>query len=249
MCAMATSTPASASAPSPVPPGAAIVVGASGGIGGALLDVLRADGRFDPIVAGARSGDPALDITDEASVARFAEAALARIGQRPLTLVFDATGLLHDDAMTPERALANLDPAVMARAFAVNAIGPALLLKHIAPHLARDGKATFATLSAKVGSIGDNRLGGWYAYRASKAALNQIVRTAAIELRRRRPHALCVSLHPGTVDTRLTAPFAKTGLAVTTPDIAAARLLGVLDGLAADATGGFYDYRGAPLPW
>ena len=236
-------------APSPVPPGAAIVVGASGGIGRALVDVLAADGRIGPVVVGSRTGDPPLDLTDEASDARIAEEPVARTGGKPLTLVFDATGILHDDAMTPERALRDVDPAVMARAFAINTIGPALLLKHLAPRLARDGKATFATLSAKVGSIGDNRLGGWYAYRASKAALNQIVRTAAIELRRRRPGALCVALHPGTVDTRLTAPFAKTGLAVSTPDVAAARLLAVLDGLSGAATGGFYDYRGEPLPW
>ena len=173
----------------------------------------------------------------------------ARLGGAPLVLVIDATGLLHDERMGPERSWRDITPDAMAIAFAVNATGPALLIKHLAPRLASEGKATFATLSAKVGSIGDNRLGGWYAYRASKAALNQIVRTAAVELRRRRPQALCVSLHPGTVDTRLTAPFAKAGLSVATPAEAATRLIGVLDGLAPADSGGFFDYRGEPLPW
>ncbi|MGP9819017.1 SDR family NAD(P)-dependent oxidoreductase [Salinarimonas sp. NSM] len=232
-----------------VPPGAAIVVGASGGIGAALADALAADGRFAPVLRASRAGEPPLDVTDEATIAAYAADLETRLAGAPLTLVIDATGLLHDARIRPERSWRDIEPEAMARSFAVNAIGPALLLKHLAPRLADDGKATFATLSAKVGSIGDNRLGGWYAYRASKAALNQIVRTAAIELARRRPQALCVAVHPGTVDTRLTAPFAKAGLAVATPAAAAARLLAVLDGLAPRATGGFYDYRGEPLPW
>ncbi|MGJ3265553.1 MAG: SDR family oxidoreductase [Salinarimonas sp.] len=233
----------------PIAAGAAIVVGASGSLGAALADVLEADGRFAPVLRTSRAGDPPLDVTDEATIAAFAASLDARLAGRPLALVIDATGLLHDAGMRPERSWRDLTPETMARAFAVNAIGPALLIKHLAPRLAPEGKAVFATLSAKVGSIGDNRLGGWYAYRASKAALNQIVRTAAIELSRRRPRALCVALHPGTVDTRLTAPFAKTGLAVATPAVAAARLLAVLDAMPAAGTGGFYDYRGEPLPW
>lgn len=232
-----------------LPPGAAIVVGASGGIGAALLDILRADGRFAPVIGVSRASDPPLDVTEEATIAAFAAGLEARLGGAPLALVIDATGLLHDATLGPERSWREITPEAMARAFAVNATGPALLIKHLAPRLAREGKATFATLSAKVGSIGDNRLGGWYAYRASKAALNQIVRTAAIELARRRPEALCVALHPGTVDTRLTAPFAKAGLSVATPAIAAERLLAVLDGLAPAQSGGFFDYRGERLPW
>jgi NAD(P)-dependent dehydrogenase (short-subunit alcohol dehydrogenase family) len=137
----------------------------------------------------------------------------------------------------------------MARAFAVNASGPALLMKHFLPLLPRQGKAVFATLSARVGSIGDNRLGGWYSYRASKAALNQFVRAASIELHRRSKDAICVALHPGTVDTRLSAPFGKEGLNVRSPDEAAAELLAVIDGLDAEANGGFFDYRGEPVPW
>jgi NAD(P)-dependent dehydrogenase (short-subunit alcohol dehydrogenase family) len=137
----------------------------------------------------------------------------------------------------------------MARAFALNAIGPALIMKHMLPLLPRTGKAVFATLSARVASIGDNRLGGWYSYRASKAALNQLVRTAAVELARRAPNAICVALHPGTVATSLSAPFSKDGLDIQTVDVSAARLLDVIDGLSPDQTGGFFDHLGAPIPW
>lgn len=233
----------------PLPAGPAIVIGASGGIGAALTAALDADGRFAPVIGVSRRSVPPLDVTDEATIAAFAGSLDDRLAGAPLALVVDATGVLHDDRLTPERSWRDLTQEAMARSFAVNAIGPALLIKHLAPRLTKEGKATFATLSAKVGSIGDNRLGGWYAYRASKAALNQIVRTAAIELRRRRPQALCVALHPGTVDTGLTAPFAKTGLAVATPTDAAARLIRVLDALPPEASGGFYDHRGEPLPW
>ena len=117
--------------------------------------------------------------------------------------MIDASGFLHGDGLMPEKSWREIDPVHMQRAFAINAIGPALLMKHLLPLFPADGRSVFATLSAKVGSIGDNHLGGWYAYRASKAALNQLVRTAAIELRRKRPNAICVALHPGTVDTKL----------------------------------------------
>jgi NAD(P)-dependent dehydrogenase (short-subunit alcohol dehydrogenase family) len=123
------------------------------------------------------------------------------------------------------------------------------LMKHFLPLLARDGKAVFATLSARVGSIGDNKLGGWYGYRASKAALNQMVRTAAIELRRRAPSAICVALHPGTVESRLSAPFERTGLDIRPSDQAAAELVAVIESLGADDTGAFFDHRGEQPPW
>ena len=149
----------------------------------------------------------------------------------------------------PEKKLSQLDPAQLAHSFAVNAIGPALLMKHFLPRLARDGRAVFATLSARVGSIADNRAGGWYGYRASKAALNQLVRTAAIELARTHPRAVCVALHPGTVASALSSPFAKSGLDVQSPDLAAERLLTVIDHLTPDQTGGFFDHKGEPVPF
>jgi NAD(P)-dependent dehydrogenase (short-subunit alcohol dehydrogenase family) len=227
--------------------GVALVVGATGGIGGALARALEADPRFSAVIGVGRASSPRLDLLDEASIAAVA-GHVASLGA-PLRLVIVATGHLHDGERQPERGWREIDPDRMAHAFAINATGPALLIKHVLPLLPREGKSVFATLSARVGSIGDNALGGWYAYRASKAALNQIVRTAAIELRRRHPQAVCVALHPGTVDTGLSAPFAKRGLDVATPGEAARRLLDVIDRLGPADSGAFLDYRGERLPW
>ena len=193
-----------------------------------------------------RNTAPALDLEDEASIAAAAAHA-AGLGE--IRLVVVATGFLHDAQFRPERSWRELDGAHMAHAFAVNAIGPALLLKHFCPVLPRTGRAVAAALSARVGSIGDNRTGGWYSYRASKAALNQVVRTAAVELRRHNREAVCVALHPGTVDTPLSAPFSKAGLDARPPGVAAGELLAVLDGLGAEASGGFFDHRGAAVEW
>ncbi len=226
--------------------GVAVVFGASGGVGAALVENLSGGDGFSHVVALSRRSDPSFDLTDEASIAR-AVAAASQLGE--LRLVIDATGFLHDETQAPEKSLRDLDAGKLARAFALNAIGPALLMKHVLPALAPTGKSAFATLSARVGSIGDNHLGGWYGYRASKAALNQFVRTAAIELKRRRPLALCVALHPGTVRTQLSDPFGKDGLEVQTPLTSAARLLGVIDGLSAEQSGGFFDHLGLPIPW
>ncbi|MDM7947215.1 MAG: SDR family NAD(P)-dependent oxidoreductase [Oceanibaculum nanhaiense] len=225
----------------------AVVIGAGGGIGAAVLDQLRRRGGFGQVLGFGRHSDPALDLLDEASIERAARHVAALPGE--LRLLFDASGFLHGHGFQPEKSWRDLDPTSLAHNFAVNAIGPALLMKHFLPLLPRQGKAVFATLSAKVGSIGDNQLGGWYGYRAAKAALNQLVHTAAIELKRSRPQAICVALHPGTVDTHLSAPFAKSGLAVRPPEEAAADLLAVIDGLKPEQTGSFFDYRGAPLPW
>jgi NAD(P)-dependent dehydrogenase (short-subunit alcohol dehydrogenase family) len=226
--------------------GVAVVFGAGGGIGGALIDRLRSDGRFDSVIGFSRAGDPAFDLLDEPSVARSAACAAAA---GDLRLVVDATGFLHDAQQGPEKTWAELDPAALARSFAINAIGPAIIMKHVLPLLPRAGRSVFATLSARVGSIADNRLGGWYGYRASKAALNQLVRTASIELRRRRPAAVCVALHPGTVATGLSSRFAKDGLEVQAPALAAERLLAVIAGLGPEQSGGFFDHRGDEVPW
>jgi NAD(P)-dependent dehydrogenase (short-subunit alcohol dehydrogenase family) len=227
--------------------GLALVIGATGGLGAALLKQLQLDANFTQVVGLSRSSQPALDLLDETSIAACAQHIAAR--GLELRLVIDATGMLHSQNHQPEKSWQQLDPVHMAQAFAINAIGPALLMKHFLPLLPRQGKAVFATLSAKVGSIGDNRLGGWYSYRASKAALNQLVHTAAIELRRRQPEAVCVALHPGTVHSALSAPFAKTGLEVRQPDKAAQRLLTVLNGLGANDSGGFFNHDGQALPW
>lgn len=224
----------------------AVIIGATGGIGGALVPTLRASGAYDGIIALSRVSDPPVDLLNETTIQRAAD----HVARRGIPhLVVDATGVLHDMTLQPEKALRAIDPAAMARSFAINAIGPALLMKHFLPLLPRHAPSVFATLSAKVGSIGDNRLGGWYSYRASKAALNQLVRTAAIELARTHPAAVCVALHPGTVATALSLPFAKTGLSPLPPAVVARDILCGLTRLGPVDSGGFFDRHGAPLPF
>ncbi len=237
-------------------PGArAAVFGASGGVGAALTAMLVEDTQIARVYAGARR--PALsghwtpfafDLTDESSIAASA-AQIAADG--PLDLAIVATGILHDETMAPEKSWKEFSPEAFARAFAVNATGPALIAKHVLPLLASDRKSAFATLSARVGSIADNRLGGWTAYRASKAALHQIVRTCAIELARKNTRAICVALHPGTVDTPLSAPFQR-GVAAEklfTPAASAERLLRVIDQLTPAESGAAFAWDGAPIPF
>jgi len=227
------------------PGGIAVVIGASGGIGAALVERLRDMPVFADVVALSRQSGPSLDITSEASIA----AAVKFLGGAEVRLAIDATGFLHGDGFSPEKTFKEISAAHLAKSFAVNAIGPALLMKFLLPLLPRNGKAVFATLSARVGSIGDNNIGGWYSYRAAKAALNQLVHTAAIELKRTRPEAICVALHPGTVATGLSAPFAKSGLNVRAPEEAAVDLLAVIEGLLPTQSGGFFDYKGNEVPW
>lgn len=218
----------------------ALVIGASGGIGAAVCAALR--GRGWAVVGLSRSGD-GLDITDEAAVARVLGAVA---GDFDLILV--ATGGLEVGGVRPEKSVRALDGAAMAAQFALNAIGPALVLKHVWRMIPRDRAAQVAVLSARVGSIGDNRLGGWHGYRAAKAALNQIVRSCAVELARTHPQAALVALHPGTVATSLTAAYAG-GHPTVTPEAAAENLLRVLDGLGAGQSGGFFDWKGEMVPW
>ncbi|MCU6433996.1 SDR family NAD(P)-dependent oxidoreductase [Undibacterium sp. Jales W-56] len=226
--------------------GVAVVIGASGGIGQALLAALKDSAAFEQVIGLSRHSIPALDLLDESQIKHCAEY-IAQLGTP--RLIIDATGVLHNERLQPEKSLQQIDAAQMRESFAVNAIGPALLMKYFLPRLPREGKAVFASLSAKVGSIGDNQLGGWYSYRASKAALNQLIHTAAIELRRRQPDAICVALHPGTVQTRLSSAFSKSGLEVQTPEIAAARLLAVVEQLLPAHSGGFFNHHGESLPW
>ncbi len=224
----------------PQQPARSLVIGGTGAIGMALAALLRESG---PVAVLGRRTAPPVELTDEASLA---QAAASLRAAAPFSRIVDATGALVIDGAGPEKRLADLDPSVLARAFAVNAIGPALLLKHFSGLLPRSGRCVFATLSARVGSIGDNLLGGWYGYRASKAALNQIVRTAAVEIARKRPEALVLALHPGTVRTRLSAPFTGPDQGMTA-DESASRLLQVMD--AATQTGVFLDYAGNAVPW
>lgn len=226
--------------------GVAVVFGAGGGIGGALVDALQASGRFSVVLGFGRTTAQPVDILDDTSL-EAAAASAAASGE--IRLVLDATGFLHDDLQEPEKSWRQLDAEKLARSYAINAIAPALMMKTLLPRLPRNGKAMFGTLSARVGSIGDNFVGGWYAYRASKAALNQLVRTASIELARRAPEAICVALHPGTVATTLSAPFGSGGHQLFTPAEAAAYLLNVVDGLTAAQSGGFFDWQGEVVPY
>ncbi|MBK5928573.1 SDR family NAD(P)-dependent oxidoreductase [Rhodobaculum claviforme] len=218
----------------------ALVIGSSGGVGAAMVAALAA--RGDDVTGLSRSGD-GLDVTDEGSVARILGAL-----EGPFDLVFVATGGLSIGDARPEKALRDLDPAAMAAQFALNAIGPVIVLKHALALMPRQGRSVFAALSARVGSIGDNRAGGWYGYRAAKAALNQYLHTAAIEVARSHRDAAVVALHPGTVATPLTRKYLGRHPAVP-PQEAAANLLAVLDGLEAGHTGRFFDWAGKEVAW
>lgn len=229
---------------------AAVVIGASGGIGGAFEAALIDEGAFDAVhgLARSRVGAQHLDLEDEASIAAAAE----RIaGGPPVELLILATGLLHEGEHGPEKAFRDLDAAWLARSYAVNAIGPALVLKHFLPILPKTGKPIVAALSARVGSIGDNRLGGWHGYRASKAALNMIVRNASIEAKRRNDRSIVVALHPGTVDTALSKPF-QAGVAagkLFDPERAALQMLDVLEGLKPSDSGKVFAWDGEEVPF
>ena len=231
--------------------GLAVVIGASGGIGAAMMEVLATRWPQAEVVGLSRRSTPPVDLLDESSIAASAAWVRERLSAsgRSLEIVFDATGWLHGQGWMPEKSWRQLDPAHLAHQFAVNATGPALLMKHFLPLLPRQQRAVFATLSAKLGSIGDNRLGGWWGYRAAKAALNQFVRTASIELARSHPLALCVALHPGTVETGLSRPFARSGLTVRSPGQAAAQILDVIGQLTPERSGQLIDHSGAQLPW
>ena len=234
----------------------AAVFGAGGGIGAALVAALCESGHYARVYAGSRrmvEGLPpcaqafAFDLTDEASIAEA-----ARIIGGPVDLVMVTSGILQDPSrgIAPEKTMRAIDAGAMAQVFAINTFGPALVAKHMLPLLPRDRRGVFAALSARVGSIGDNRLGGWHTYRASKAALNMLVANFAIELARTNPLGIAVTLHPGTVATPLSAPFQR-GVPegrLFTPKVSAACLLKVIDGLAHDDNGGFFAWDGSRIP-
>lgn len=223
----------------------ALVFGASGGIGAAVCDALTADTHCVNLLALSRSND-GIDVTDEPSLA----AAAARIadGGDKFDLIFNAAGVLEVDGAAPEKAFRDISGETMRRAFEINAVGGALFLKHFLPLQPTDRRTVFATLSARVGSIGDNALGGWISYRASKAALNQTIRCAAIETKRRNSDSIVIALHPGTIETPLTQRYAH-GKYTATPSEAAHNLLKVCSAATPADSGGFFDYAGLPIAW
>ncbi len=190
-----------------------------------------------------------MDVTDEASVAEALDEVAREVDR--LHLVMHVAGVLHEGPMAPEKKLEDIDPAFVQKAFAVNAVGPLLVAKHALPLLRHDERAVLANLSARVGSIGDNRLGGWYGYRASKAAQNMFTKNLAIELGRRARRVIVVALHPGTVDTDLSRPFQRNvpPEKLFSPGDSAARLLAVIEGLEVTDSGRYLDYAGTPIAW
>ena len=221
----------------------ALVIGASGTIGAAFVDLLEHSPRCASVLGLHRRSTPAIDFADEASIA----GAAAALDGRHFHLIVNATGLLHNGTFMPEKRLADLAYGQIQATFQVNTFGPALLMRHFVPLMAPE-RAIMAMLSAKVGSIGDNRLGGWYSYRASKAALNMLVKTAAIELARTHKNSVLVALHPGTVNSRLSQPFRGETIGRPAHD-AATDMLQVLDALTPADSGSFRSYNGIELPW
>jgi len=232
----------------------AVVIGAGGGIGGAFVKHLSRDPSICVVHALSRTGQKfdmpnvssgVIDIEDEESL----EQAAKRISsQGECRLVIVATGILHASASKqgPEKDWRRLDAEWLSRVYRINTIGPMLCAKHFLPMLPKDRKGVFAALSARVGSISDNNLGGWYGYRASKAALNQAIRTFSIELTRKNSHAICVGLHPGTVDSSLSKPF-QSGVPqekLFSPDVSVGHLLSVIDGLSSADSGHLFAWDG-----
>lgn len=234
------------------------VFGASGGIGAALVSLLAAREDVAEVHALSRSAVPSagahpkvtlhhFDLVDETSIASACAAIAA-----PLDLAIVATGrLMRESGEGPEKSWRALDPAAMAEMFAINAIGPALIARHALPLLRKEGRPVFAAISARVGSIADNRLGGWHSYRAAKAALNMLVRNFAIELARTNPAAVAVALHPGTVDTPLSRPFQRNVAPdkLFAPETAARHLLDVIDHLTTTDSGKLLAWNGAEIPF
>lgn len=237
----------------------ALIQGASRGLGLELARQLAARGTRvwatcrQPERAGALRRVTAdvlrLDLEDEASIA----AAAAELGRRTdsLELVMNVAGLLHDGALQPEKRLEDLDPDALTRLFRVNAIGPALVAKHVHRLLRHDRRAVLANLSARVGSIADNRLGGWYGYRASKAAQNMLTKSMAIELGRKAPNAIVLALHPGTVDTGLSKPFQRNVPEgeLFAVERSARQLLAIVERAPPAYHGTFRAWDDSPIPW
>lgn len=247
----------------------ALVQGASRGIGYGIVEALLESTNVARVFATSRypeksddlmslreyAGDRleliSIDVSDEDSILAACHQ-IKRVTDK-LHFLFNVAGILHDDmtGMMPEKSLRDLDPKHLRRSFEINAIGPVLMAKHFHPFFRHGERAVFANMSARVGSIGDNHLGGWYGYRASKAAQNQFTRTFAVEMSRKAPETIVVALHPGTVDTQLSGPFQKNvkPAKLFSVDFSVDSLFDVIDGLTPNDSGGFFDWAGEPIQW
>ncbi len=224
----------------------AVVIGNSGSIGSAIEKELSDQG-FKNIIGFNRSSSPRLDLLNEETIAQSAQ--FIKDQNTPVSLVFDATGLLHDDNNMPEKTYKNIDQIFMRKNFEINVMGPALIMKYFLPLLDKEEKSIFASISAKVGSISDNRYGGWYSYRASKAALNQMIKTASIEMKMKNQNAICLAIHPGTVESKLSKPFQKNDLTIQSPQESASNIFKILTSSTSKDTGSFYNWDGKIIEW
>jgi len=223
----------------------ALVIGASGAIGSAFVQAFQADPHCLDVQAVSRSDGSGFDLFDPKSIEKQA---LICSAFGPYQVIVDATGALTIEGIGPEKSLAQLDSSALMRNFEINAVGPVLALRHFAPLLA-SGPCIYAKLSARVGSISDNQKGGWYGYRASKAALNMLLQTAAIELQRKNPQLRVVALQPGTVKSALSKPFAGNVSHLLEPHDSVAGMLAALKGLSPKSGAHFVDYRGEGIAW
>ncbi|NCV65000.1 MAG: SDR family NAD(P)-dependent oxidoreductase [Burkholderiaceae bacterium] len=222
----------------------ALVIGSSGTIGSALVSTLQMHSNCAEVMEIHRGSIPSIDYADPSTIAIAAEALAAH---RPFDLIINTIGVLHNQNVSPEKRLADLRAAQLQEQFLVNAIGPALTISQFSKLLNPAG-GIYATLSAKVGSISDNRLGGWYSYRSSKAALNMLIKTAAIELKRTMPKVALIAIHPGTVNSNLSKPFRGEEIG-RDPQQAANEILAVLLKVNTEDSGTFRSYSGEVIPW
>ena len=223
----------------------ALVIGSSGAIGGAFVAAFHADANCTHVEVVCRQSGSGFDLLNAESIS--AQASLAR-AMGPFAIIVDATGALNIHGVGPEKSLGSVNADHLTQSFLVNSIGPALVMRHFAPLLDK-GSSVYAKLSARVGSIADNKKGGWYGYRASKAALNMMLQTAAIELQRKNPTLRVVALQPGTVRSKLSEPYTSSQVHLLEPDESVLGMLTALKALPAKTGAHFVDYKGAEIPW
>ena len=226
----------------------AIIIGNTGSIGSALMNELHKQ-NFKHVIGLGKSTNPRLDLLDESSIEQSAN--FIKEKNIPVSLIFDATGILHEknSNQMPEKTYKNINYNFMKKNFEINVMGPALIMKYFLPLLDQTNKSIFATLSAKVGSISDNRYGGWYSYRASKAALNQMIKTASIELKSKNKHAICLAIHPGTVTSKLSEPFQKSDLKIQSAEESAKHIFHILFNSQHEDSGSFLSWDGSKISW